>query len=73
MSNPNQDQADFWSKKPGLTWSENDAAMDATLAPVLDQILELQALFEAQGLAVCWASPPPPPRSPRKPTSATFA
>ncbi|MEO0771656.1 MAG: methyltransferase domain-containing protein [Pseudomonadota bacterium] len=44
MSNPNQDQADFWSKKPGLTWSENDAAMDAALAPVLDHLLEVAAL-----------------------------
>ncbi|MEM6587564.1 MAG: methyltransferase domain-containing protein [Pseudomonadota bacterium] len=44
MANPNQDQADFWSKKPGLTWSENDAAMDATLAPVLDHLLQVAAL-----------------------------
>ena len=44
MANPNKDQADFWSKKPGLTWSENDEAMDATLAPVLDHLLEVAAL-----------------------------
>ncbi|MEO0371871.1 MAG: methyltransferase domain-containing protein [Pseudomonadota bacterium] len=44
MTIPNQDQADFWSKKPGQVWSENDVAMDATLAPVLDHLLEAAAL-----------------------------
>lgn len=44
MAGPNQDQEEFWSKKPGLVWSENDAAMDATLAPVLDHLLEVAAL-----------------------------
>lgn len=43
-ANPNQDQEDFWSKKPGLTWSENDGIMDSTLAPVLDHLLEVAAL-----------------------------
>lgn len=42
--NPNQDQQDFWSKKPGLTWSENDETLDATLGPVLDHLLEVAAL-----------------------------
>ncbi|MEM6590220.1 MAG: methyltransferase domain-containing protein [Pseudomonadota bacterium] len=41
---PNQDQEDFWSKKPGLTWSENDGILDTTLAPVLDHLLEVAAL-----------------------------
>ena len=39
-TNPNQDMADFWSKTPGITWSENDHILDATLAPVLDHLLE---------------------------------
>ncbi|MEO0748608.1 MAG: methyltransferase domain-containing protein [Pseudomonadota bacterium] len=43
-ANPNQDQEDFWSEKPGLTWSENDGIMDSTLAPVLDHLLEAAAL-----------------------------
>ena len=31
-ANPNQGQEDFWSKKPGLTWSENDGIMDSTVS-----------------------------------------
>lgn len=43
-ANPNQDQEEFWSKKPGLTWSENDGILDTTLAPVLDHLLSVAAL-----------------------------
>ena len=44
MTNPNHEQEEFWSKRGGVTWSENDAIMDATLAPVLDHLLEIAAL-----------------------------
>ncbi|MEM7732536.1 MAG: methyltransferase domain-containing protein [Pseudomonadota bacterium] len=50
MVHPNQDQIDFWSKKPGLTWSENDVVMDATLAPVLDHLLQMAALQPGEKL-----------------------
>ncbi|MEL6646523.1 MAG: methyltransferase domain-containing protein [Pseudomonadota bacterium] len=44
MTSPNHEQEEFWSKRGGVTWSENDAIMDATLAPVLDHLLDIAAL-----------------------------
>ncbi len=40
----NQEQADYWSAEPGQKWLTHEAALDATLAPVLEQVLAQAAL-----------------------------
>ncbi|KIN61018.1 Methyltransferase, UbiE/COQ5 family [Sulfitobacter noctilucae] len=44
MSAPNTDQAEFWSDQAGPIWAAQMAAMDRTLAPVLDSVLNRAAL-----------------------------
>jgi ubiquinone/menaquinone biosynthesis C-methylase UbiE len=40
VETPNHEQEEFWSRQGGLTWSQNDHILDATLAPVLDHLLD---------------------------------
>ncbi|RKF16307.1 class I SAM-dependent methyltransferase [Roseovarius spongiae] len=43
MSDDNTDQAEYWTSGPGRKWVEQREALDATLAPVLDLMLERAA------------------------------
>lgn len=40
MSNPNAAQQDFWSTAQGQNWVEHEAALDTSMAGILDRLIE---------------------------------
>ncbi len=48
MTEANRDQADYWNSPSGRVWVEQERAMDALLAPVLDAVFAAAALLPGQ-------------------------
>jgi SAM-dependent methyltransferase len=48
LADANRDQADYWTSPAGQKWIDHEAALDATLAPVLKLVLDRAALLPGQ-------------------------